>query len=683
MKRSVDFHPRHAQLVPPIHGLDLNGRVVAVKLENIALAGVVRMGVDILIRSGECLQILAFGEIDGERVVFPEAYRQHARAVAAIIDRLEAWFDAHLGDELPMLHFLLADTELETLARDEDGYAVVPGLATYDRLVSICDRYRAIAGYAKGRSVVDLTGASGYGAHILAAAGANRVSIATNGSHGMVVDQLGIVARARAERADLVVCFGVDSTAIDAAVNRARPYLEDGGLIALGVRGPDAGAALQRVGFESAPIVRVAGDTYPPYDEQLAIIGLVARDDEVAGAQPVSVSERPLRILFVLRPSAVQTFGGDVVQVRQTAAALARRGHDTAVTTDLAFDPAGYDVIHFSNLTIPRETLGQMLSVTRFPGAIVTMPIFTDHADETAWALHLQLALFARPNDSAQLEAYLENFAQRQFTVTIPLYGRDIGATERIEMDRDYLAMQKEICRRSDYFIANAHAEMHRVYRFLDPTIPYAVAPSAIDPQIYHPQRAVEFQKRYRLGDFAVLPGRFEARKNQLMLLAALRGSGIQAVFIGRSYDTPYGDLVRAYLGENAIVLRHMSEPDLAGALAAARVVVVPSYDEVVSLTSLNAAACGASIVLTRQSYEHEYLRDDAEYCDPVSVASIRDAIDRAWNTHGERARRRSELSARVRREYTWDRAAEATEEAYYRVLASNPRARVRMSGPA
>ncbi|GAC1593418.1 MAG: hypothetical protein NVS3B28_23340 [Candidatus Velthaea sp.] len=683
MKRSVDFHPRNAQLVPPVGALDPNGAVLAIKLENLELAGVVRTGLDILVRSGEQLQILAFGEIDGVRAVFPEAYRSHATAIAAIVDRLEEWFDAHLGDELPMLYFLVSDDALEALARDESGYAVVPGLADYDRLVSICDRYRAIAGYAAGRSVLDLSKSLGYGAHILAAVGATRLSVVADAPNGVLVDQLGIAPRAAAERADLVVCFGVDSASIEAALDRCRPYLEDGGLIALGVRGPDAGAALQRAGLAGSPIARIAGDTHPPLDEYLTIVGLDATEEDAAPAPPVTVSRRPLRILFVLRPSAGKTFGGDVVQVRQTAAGLARRGHDAAVTTALAFDPSGYDVVHFSNLTIPRETLAQMQNVRGFPGAIVTMPIFTDHADETAWALQLQTALFARPNDTAQLEAYLEHFAQRQFTVTLPLYGRDIGAGERIEMDRDYLAMQLEICRRSDYFIANAHAEMHRVYRFLDPTIPYAVAPSAIDPVIYHPERAEEFRKRYHLGEFALLPGRFEARKNQLMLLAALRGSGIQTVFIGRSYETPYGDLVRSYLGEKTIVLRHMSETDLAGALAAARVVVVPSYDEVVSLTSLNAAACGASIVLTRQSYEHEYLRDDAEYCDPVNVASVRDAVHRAWNTHDERLERRLELSRRVRSEYTWDRAAEATEEAYYRVLASNPRARARIAQTA
>jgi len=87
--------------------------------------------------------------------------------------------------------------------------------------------------------------------------------------------------------------------------------------------------------------------------------------------------------------------------------------HSSGAEEERAGDPDGDDVVHFSVLTVPRDTLGQMENVRALTGAIVMMPIFTDHADETAWALHLQVPMFAGPDDTAQLDAYLDHFAQR------------------------------------------------------------------------------------------------------------------------------------------------------------------------------------------------------------------------------------------------------------------------------
>ena len=145
-------------------------------------------------------------------------------------------------------------------------------------------------------------------------------------------------------------------------------------------------------------------------------------------------------------------------------------------------------------------------------------------------------------------------------------------------------------------------------------------------------------------------------------------------VIIGANVDPLYGFFAQVYARENVIFLPQMPEVELAGAYAAARVFVLPSWDEVVSMSALNAALSGPSLVLTRNGFEHEYFLDDAEFCDPADAASIEAAIEAAWSSHEARSERRGALIERVREEYTWEISAEATERAYYRVLAHNPR---------
>jgi len=164
------------------------------------------------------------------------------------------------------------------------------------------------------------------------------------------------------------------------------------------------------------------------------------------------------------------------------------------------------------------------------------------------------------------------------------------------------------------------------------------------------------------------------------MLMEAMRRTPQRTlVIIGRNHEPLYGAIFQMCRTANTIVLPPLPEEELAGAYAAARVVAQPSWDEVVSLSTLNAAACEAALALTRNSYEHEYIRDDAFYCDPGSVESIARAIDLAWNTYESRAERRAQLAARVRRDYTWDEAAKAVERAVRRAMEYNPRGAVRL----
>ncbi len=109
-----------------------------------------------------------------------------------------------------------------------------------------------------------------------------------------------------------------------------------------------------------------------------------------------------------------------------------------------------------------------------------------------------------------------------------------------------------------------------------------------------------------------------------------------------------------------------------------------PSWLESPGLSSLEAAATGARIVVGDRGTEREYFGSDVDYADPADPASIRAAVLRALERgprdRGDALERR--LGAR-----TWQRCAEATLEAYARAVAAAPLMRILVAaerlGPA
>ncbi|HJZ57249.1 MAG TPA: glycosyltransferase [Gemmataceae bacterium] len=177
--------------------------------------------------------------------------------------------------------------------------------------------------------------------------------------------------------------------------------------------------------------------------------------------------------------------------------------------------------------------------------------------------------------------------------------------------------------------------------------------------------------RKYGARDFVLQAGRIEAPKNQLLLAVACKQAGLPLVLIGSCRQPQYLDWVRKYGPDDLLVIDHLPQEELASAYAAARVHALPSWGETCGLVNLEAAACGTAVVAGTQGYELEYLSDLADYCDPADVNSICSAVQTAWDRHPHSAARREQLQQRVLEQFTWERSAEATFQAYCRVLKS------------
>ena len=112
-------------------------------------------------------------------------------------------------------------------------------------------------------------------------------------------------------------------------------------------------------------------------------------------------------------------------------------------------------------------------------------------------------------------------------------------------------------------------------------------------------------------------------------------------------------------LGERVLLPGFVSDETLACLYAGATGVVLPSLGEGFGLPAVEAAACGAALVLSDLPAHRETLDGAALFVEPTDVDGIAAALARVLADESERAslaRRAQEAASRL----TWDAAADA-----------------------
>ncbi len=199
-----------------------------------------------------------------------------------------------------------------------------------------------------------------------------------------------------------------------------------------------------------------------------------------------------------------------------------------------------------------------------------------------------------------------------------------------------------------------------------------AVVPNAIDTDLYAqlPEPSQAFVQQHGVRDFILQVGTINPVKNQLGLIEALYDLPIPLVFIGPQQPAyqEYGALCKERGAQRGrvVFIDQLPHSQLPGIYATARVHALPSWRETPGLVSLEAAAAGCRVVTTAIGSTHDYFGDQAWYCYPDDQASIRKAVEQALA-----APRPDALRQRVLTEFTWQKAAQATLNAYQQVLTS------------
>ncbi len=312
-----------------------------------------------------------------------------------------------------------------------------------------------------------------------------------------------------------------------------------------------------------------------------------------------------------------------------------------------AVDLSGYDLVHAFNLGRPEEPHHHCLEAAEQGRPVALSTVYWDFSefwewgDPDYWRLPPPEEGLPRPRPAPPPDA--------------------IEARRRARLDQQRRAAIE--C--AAVYLPNGRGEadlLHDTYG-MDPSRTVVVT-NAVD-EIFFEARPEPFVEKYGVRDFVLCAARVEKRKNQLALVAALRGAGIPLVIAGQPNPESYLDLCRRYADENITFLGSLPREELASAYAAAKVHALPGWFETPGLSTLEAAAAGCAIVSTDRGTAREYFGDLAWYCDPRSIESIREAVLAAYQAGPPK-----ELKEHVRETCTWERAAESTLEGYRLALA-------------
>jgi len=369
-----------------------------------------------------------------------------------------------------------------------------------------------------------------------------------------------------------------------------------------------------------------------------------------------TAQRRALRILLANR--AREYRGGPAYRVPRTAEALRERGHHVDVTGEERPDARGYDIVHVFNLWPPEAVCRQMDHLKGQGAALVFSPVFMDLRELFVAQSILgptfdpSFSPVLRRKVMATLRAELaEAVGPMRAAGTHPLRGYAEGVRHAVSL--------------ADWIVGLGESELAGLEELCGELPPSSLVHNA---PVADDRRAGALPDGFAAGGYVLVPARIEPRKNQLLLIEALRGSGIPLVLAGEQNDPEYADRCRdAAAGEPVRFLPHQSHEDGAypTLVAGAAALVLPSWTEGAPIAALEAGQTGTRLVLSDRGAVREYFGDHAEYVQPDDPASIREGVLRAWNAFQAARGPDRELAEHVRSRFTFERVAEETEAAY------------------
>ena len=359
-----------------------------------------------------------------------------------------------------------------------------------------------------------------------------------------------------------------------------------------------------------------------------------------------------MKVALIARSTLYDAPGGDTVQVKETARHLQRLGVDASIClTDQPVDYPAYQLFHFFNITRPADML---YHIGRIKVPFVVSPILVDYSEYDKQH-RTGVAGFLFRLFSADGNEYLK-------TISRWLKGNDSLKSKSYLLKGQRRSI-KEVLSKASFLLPNSESEYHTLQNKYGVSKNYLAVTNGVDTSLFYECKTQERDK-----DLVICAARIEGIKNQLNLIKAVSNTSFRLMIIGSASPNQkrYYNRCRQIAGDNIVFTGPLTQTELASYYSKAKVHVLPSWFETCGLSSLEAAAMGCAVVITDKGYTRDYFTDDAYYCDPASPESIRSAIERAAGADNNNL-----LQQKVVNNYTWEKAAALTLEAYKKVLAS------------
>lgn len=381
---------------------------------------------------------------------------------------------------------------------------------------------------------------------------------------------------------------------------------------------------------------------------------------QVSKELPNKNQKTPKRVLLCLHaPESKGQAGGPTIRLQRTAAAMRQLGMEVDISLEDQPDVRGYDIIHVFNVWTPNEALSLLRHIRDSGKPIVFSPIYMP-LDETMWASFVIPKIFSNEKE-ADCERDLTDLA----TGTLSWHG--ISRHSGISPMSDWSENLQAMSRLADHLIFLSEYECRKFQNHAGHLTPSSIVHNGVDFHQFKHADPNLFRNKYQLNRYILCVGRIETRKNQAMLARAVRDLNIDLVLIGRQVDQDYKDVVSSQ-NSRILYIDHIDNKSqlFTSAYAGAECFALPSWIEGAPLVALEAAAAGCPLILSNRSGEIEYFGGFAEYCDPASINSIREAIK---NTLALDSDKRQIIAGCLRKliqsKWTWIATAQATLNSY------------------
>lgn len=356
-----------------------------------------------------------------------------------------------------------------------------------------------------------------------------------------------------------------------------------------------------------------------------------------------------MKVAFIARSTLYTSPGGDTRQADLTARHLRKIGvHVDVLLTNQSIDYGQYDLLHFFNIIRPADIL-RHTSRTKVPYVLST--IFVEYGHEA---------------DEGGLRGRLHKTIGTDGVEYIKAVARRLKNGERIRsvayIMRGHRRAVIKAALGAAILLPNSESEYRRLVQRYGVRRPYHVVPNGVDTE----RILAKYEKLPDYNGAVICMGRIEPRKNQLRLIQALRGSGYKLIICGAASPNhaAYEQRCREAAGDDCTFAGWLNSSELFAAYASAKVHVLPSFFETTGLSSLEAAAMGCNIVITDRGDTRDYFGENAWYCNPEDIHSVRAAVDAAYAAPYDESFRTYILE-----HYTWERAAQETFAAYKQII--------------
>jgi GT2 family glycosyltransferase/Flp pilus assembly protein TadD len=376
---------------------------------------------------------------------------------------------------------------------------------------------------------------------------------------------------------------------------------------------------------------------------------------EAGGTAAMRRAATGLRVLFQARSNLFAQPGGDTVVIESLMRKLAARNVEVRFSAESAIPP-GTDVVHTINFATPETTRSFARSAEHARVPLIITTLYED------WPRIYGLSaaaytLFRLALDPERVRRGVR-FDRAAFGAALARI-RELPALPAA--DNAVAAASARV------LLACGESERRRLRTDYPAACDVRVIPLGADQ---HVELAAgtgpgAFGAAYGVRDFVLCVGRLEVRKNQLMLIEALRDDARPLVLVtgGFTYNSQYAALCRRLRRRGpTLVLERLAPAMLAAAFREAAVHCLPSWYELPGLVSLEAARHGTRVAASSWGAIEDYLDDTIAYLEPDDPESTRRAVAAALAIDPAPACARA-------RTFTWERTATEVLAVYEEIV--------------